>query len=323
MKERNLSLELVKFLAVITVANHWFSSLYVKWGFLATGGAIGDVLFFFASGYTLFLGRFDRFDNWYKRRIKRIFPSIIAFATLLSISNVNQLSVTQIICGGDYWFVKCIMLYYIVLYFVRKFAERKPLIPFLISVVTIVVWYLFEDSSTLFMYGATYFKWGHYFLFMLVGEYLGNKTIEFKAKPLIDSIMLLVSLGVFYGIQIVAKRNVAIAHFQIVSLLPLMAIVIYVYMLCSADFAEKMMRTKFGLCLRFVSGLCLEIYIVNSVIVHFMEGKLTSVFPLNLPVTFIMIVALAYVTRCVGRIFVQIFQNEEFNWKAVFEPIIK
>jgi hypothetical protein len=54
-----------------------------------------------------------------------------------------------------------------------------------------------------------------------------------------------------------------------------------------------------------------------------MEGKLTSVFPLNLPIAFIMIVALAYVTRCVGRIFVQIFQNEDFKWKAVFEPVIK
>ena len=323
MKARNQSIELIKFLAVITVANHWFSSLYVKWGFLATGGAIGDVLFFFASGYTLFLGRFDSFDNWYKRRIKRIFPSVIAFTALLSITNTNQLSVPQIICGGGYWFIKCIMIYYIVLYYVRKIAENKPLIPFLISVVTIVVWYLFEDSSTLFMYGATYFKWGHYFLFMLAGAYLGNKTIEIKSKPLIDGIMLLVSLVVFYGIQILAKRNAAVAHFQIVSLLPLMAIVIYVYKLCCTDFVEKMMRTKFGLCLRFVSGLCLEIYVVQGVIVHFMEGKLTSVFPLNLPIAFIMIVALAYVTRCVGRFFVQIFQNEDFNWDAVFEPIIK
>lgn len=40
--------------------------LYGDFNDLATGGAIGDVLFFFCSGYTLFLGRMGRFDNWYK-----------------------------------------------------------------------------------------------------------------------------------------------------------------------------------------------------------------------------------------------------------------
>ena len=41
-------------------------ALYVKYGMLATGGAIGDVLFLFASGYTLLLSKRDlSFDNWY------------------------------------------------------------------------------------------------------------------------------------------------------------------------------------------------------------------------------------------------------------------
>ena len=43
---------------------------------MATGGAIGDALFFFCSGYTLFLGRNASFFNWYKRRINRSTPSL-------------------------------------------------------------------------------------------------------------------------------------------------------------------------------------------------------------------------------------------------------
>ena len=49
-----------------------------KYEMFATGGTIGDALFMFCSGYTLFLGRIDRFDNWYKRRINRIYPSVFA-----------------------------------------------------------------------------------------------------------------------------------------------------------------------------------------------------------------------------------------------------
>ena len=92
--------------------------LYVKYKVLSTGGAIGDVLFFFASGYTLFLGRFGRFDNWYKRRIRRIYPSIFAFAGILSYAGIKQLSISEIVKGGGLWFIKCIMIYYVVLYFV-------------------------------------------------------------------------------------------------------------------------------------------------------------------------------------------------------------
>jgi len=48
------------------------------YGMLATGGAIGDALFMFCSGYTLFWGSMKRFDNWYKRRVNRIYPSVFA-----------------------------------------------------------------------------------------------------------------------------------------------------------------------------------------------------------------------------------------------------
>ena len=314
MKERNLSL------AFVTVENHWFGPLYGKWETLATGGAIGDALFFFASGFTLFLGRFGRFDNWYKRRIRRIYPSIIAFALILSFADVKQLTMLQIVKGGGYWFVLCIMMYYVVLYFVHRFAEHKPLLPFLLSGGVILGWYLLEDSSTLFLFG-NYFKWSFYFLFMMLGAYLGNRTIELKTSPLKDGILLLLSIVLFYGIQIFAARQVWVAHFQILSLIPLMAIALYLYKLCCMEKAVGFMKTKMGLCLRFVSGLCLEIYICSDVVIKFMEGKMMNLFPLNLGGAFSLIVVSAYATRCLARLFSQIFEKEDMDWKAVFKLI--
>lgn len=98
--KKNLSIELLKFVAVLLVLNSHMDSLYGKYDVFSTGGAIGDSLFFFASGFTIFLGRFGRFDNWYKRRIKRIYPSLIAWAFILSVAGVFQMTVCQLVTGG-------------------------------------------------------------------------------------------------------------------------------------------------------------------------------------------------------------------------------
>lgn len=75
MKQRNIGIDILKCFAAIVITNSHMDILYPKFGALATGGAIGDALFFFCSGFTLFLGRMGRFDNWYKRRINRIYPN--------------------------------------------------------------------------------------------------------------------------------------------------------------------------------------------------------------------------------------------------------
>lgn len=75
----------LKFIAAFFITYSHIGILFPKYGGLVTGGAIGDGLFFFCSGYTLFLGRQDRFIDWYKRRINRIYPTIIVWALLSSV----------------------------------------------------------------------------------------------------------------------------------------------------------------------------------------------------------------------------------------------
>lgn len=56
MKARNISIDILKCIAVLVITNSHMELLYGKYSALATGGAIGDALFFFASGFTLFMG---------------------------------------------------------------------------------------------------------------------------------------------------------------------------------------------------------------------------------------------------------------------------
>ncbi len=54
-KKRDVSLDVLKFIATIMITNSHMGVMYGKYSVLATGGSIGDALFFFCSGYGLFL----------------------------------------------------------------------------------------------------------------------------------------------------------------------------------------------------------------------------------------------------------------------------
>lgn len=48
-------------------------ALYIKYSMLVTGKSIGDCLFSFCSGFTLFLGRECSFGNYYMWRVNSIY----------------------------------------------------------------------------------------------------------------------------------------------------------------------------------------------------------------------------------------------------------
>lgn len=100
IKERDYSIDILKFLAVFLIINSHMDALYVKYSMLATGGAIGDVLFLFASGYTLLLSkRCQSFDNWYKRRVNRIYPSVFV-CTIMAALFTRRSSLDLLAFGG-------------------------------------------------------------------------------------------------------------------------------------------------------------------------------------------------------------------------------
>lgn len=55
-KKRDFSIDVLKFFAIFLIINSHSDIAYPRFSMLATGGAIGDCLFLFCSGYTLLLG---------------------------------------------------------------------------------------------------------------------------------------------------------------------------------------------------------------------------------------------------------------------------
>ena len=298
--------------------------LYSKFSFLATGGTIGDVLFFFCSGFTLFMKPlnpgFSNFLNWYKRRINRIYPTVIAVALITCIFWGNERNIVEIFLYGGGWFVQCIMIYYIVFYFLGVYAKNKLFyVIVLISLGTCFWFFSIERSQGFNMYGGEsgYLKWFLYSVYMLQGAIAGMNMNNLKVNPKKDLILLFVSLICFYSLYILPRKIYAIEFLQVFNFIPLMGITLYLYKVCTSDWVKKVYNNKYiYFIVRLIGGLCLEIYLILS---SLFTDKMNSLFPLNLVIMLLIIVVGAYITRCVSRIFSQTFKEEPYNWKKVID----
>lgn len=321
MKQRDISIDILKFFAALIITNSHMGLLYGKFSMLATGGAIGDVLFFFASGFTLFMGRMGRFDNWYKRRVNRIYPTIFAWAILAAFVFGYQNDMKYTVIHGGGWFVTCIMMYYVVLWFIRKLMENHLWIAFACVTVVVVLCYpLFKIPEGQSMYGNTYYKWIHYFLFMLLGAIIGRKSNQgLRFRFWSDATKLLLSVVVYYVILIASMRSTHMSQCQITSLLPLLGITFYSYKICNSQQLKQLYNhTYIGWSIKFIGGLCLEIYIVQYAL---FTDSMNKIFPINILIMFLIIFAVAYLLRCASRIFSQTFKDGDYDWRAVFKPI--
>lgn len=78
------------------------------------------------------------------------------------------------------------------------------------------------------------------------------------------------------------------------------------------------MSCKIGCAIQAIASLCLEAYIVQSAL---FTDKMNKIFPANILIMMVLILIVAYITRCLGIIFAQIFNKNDFDWKAIFKLI--
>ena len=167
---RNYAIDFVKVIATLLVLNSHMGICYGEYSILATGGGLGDALFFFVSGFTLFLGRKANFIDWYKRRLGRIYPPIIAVALVSCLIFGNQESFISVILAKNYWFIQCILVCYMLLYpIVRYELSLKVILPISLSIVVLSYFFLFNLEGQLFYGVDNIFRWMVYFCIMLLG----------------------------------------------------------------------------------------------------------------------------------------------------------
>ena len=339
--KRDVSIDIIKCMAAMLITYSHMGMLFPPpYAALSTGGAMGDVLFFFCSGYTLLLGRDDNgFFNWYKRRINRIYPTVFAWALMACVCFDLHVDFVYTLLWGGGWFVTCIMLYYVLFYFIRKFAfsrqsvetaVKRMWLVIALSVAAVLVWYWTMDREPGFnMYGQTIFKWCHYFLFMLAGAILGwlkrHKNMDAESctgwRPgfLVSLLLMVGCVAMYYGMMMFRGKGWLYDELQILTLLPLLGFVYAMYVWCNTRQMVRLYNNRIaGFAVKAVGGLCLEIYLVQY---NLFTDRLNDLFPLNIVIIFLLIVVAAYVLRCMARIWAQTFMEGNYDWKAVVKIV--
>lgn len=222
----------------------------------------------------------------------------------------------DVLLSGGGWFVSCIMIYYVILWFVRRYMINQLKTVFALSTCVVVLWFFMMPIPDGFnMYGATYFKWCFFFLFMLQGAMLGRSVQQHAGSLFKYGLSLLVCIIAYYGLCAL-RLCPDYSLFQIFSLLPLLGVTYCFYRGCNSAQMIKIYRHRlWGWLIRFIGGLCLEIYLVQT---SLFTDKMNAIFPFNIPIMFVIILIAAYLLRCLSRIWSQTFKEQDYEWNSVF-----
>lgn len=319
---RNHSIEIMKFIATLAIFNHLAQSFYGKWAVLATGGSIGCSIFFFCSGFTLAMGNLnDKFDNWYKRRLARLWPSCIAASLLYCIVGQEYRGSVLFALTGAGWFVSCILTYYAVFYWSNKMSGNRIGIEIVTVVVVVFVWWwgLFVQRSPVVtsIYGGSYFRWGFYYLFFLMGVAVAKRRIceDDKTRSAKNKFFLCIGcILMYYAIIFVFKGEKILSQYQVLSLLPLIGIVYFLYI--ALESLPRIVKSKMNFVVTMIGGLSLEMYLVGRYGAGFAP---LGWGPVSYGIGLIMALSMAYLVRMFGRFFAQtISTNKAYDWKALF-----
>lgn len=299
---------IIKFIATFFVLNSHMNICYPKFAFLATGGGIGNTLFFFASGFTIFLGRETNFFDYYKRRISRIYPAVIAMALISCIIWNNQSNFIRSLSNA--WFINCIMVYYILLWICRKLKFNLIVAIVFFTIIGIGILLYFNDFSVGIIYGNRTLRYFIYFPFMLFGSFIGLYRKKFCYKNY-HVLMVIIFFGLWYFFN--SFKN----ELQVFSLLVLFPFLYYLYLCGNSNFIQKVISNKYcKTIIVFCGGLCLEVYLIQF---NLITSKFNNIFPLNIALIFIIVISAAYFLHIFSRLILQTFQDHPYSVKEMLK----
>ncbi len=302
----------LRFIAIVLITNSHLDSLYPIPAF-GTGGAIGNALFFMLSGYGLFISEKNQikpFLPWYKRRIIRIYPSLILATILLTIIPLKVWNkwvfidyIKMLIWPTSYWFISALVLFYMIFFFILKMKNYKY---FLTGIFILVIPYLFfyitkVDLSKYSIEGPGYFKWIFYLQTMFCGGYMAGRGKFTQTNFIRDGFALIFLIGLYYGILISMSRFGG-WQFQAVTQSLMFPILFLFLKVSQSDEINSLMTKKYiSSFIYLVAGLTLEIYLLQYFVYsrHIIQSM---IFPLNIIVFWIVVIVLSFFLNRASRL---------------------
>ena len=290
--ERN-DTDFLRFIAIIFIINSHLDNYYPVQA-LATGGHLGNSLFFMLSAFGLFLSQKAKqkpFINFYSRRIERIYPSVWLATLFLKIPLMIFFTCTFYInyllyyfryfFYPDYWFLQFIMVIYFFSFFITtKYSRRKIYIAFAIFIVAYLTGYFLLLDIQTFSIETMPFRMISYSIVFLLGLYFADNNDKIRYSGFIDIIIFALSFIIIYGHKFLLARNF-LPELQIFQHIFTFVLLLYSLKISRSRFVSTiLMNSPVGNVIRFISGITLELYIVHSTISPIIL-ELKLIFPLN------------------------------------------
>ncbi len=274
----------------------WF---HFKWTvpkdytFLFIGGAIGNSLFFYASGYLLKF-RDEQFKGeWILNKITRLYPSVWVFLTLtLFLGNDLSAGWQNYLYPTPFWFINCILVFYLFVYLFKKFFsdshtnKGRNILLFIIFVIYVVNYFINVDHSRIVLDEGGIESW-FYFFFLFVWGYrdsISKKCYNGTWKSLLYFPFF---IGLFYLYKTIGPKSEIALFLQFIIIPLLLSLVV----LSARHFASFLCRINISetkkYIISYISNLTLDIYIVQVFLIKKLMPSM--IFPLNICVIFLVI----------------------------------
>ena len=212
-KSKFYFIDYVRAFAAIIIINSHFDSLYPV-PVLATGGAIGNALFFAVSGFCLWPIK-NRFGSWYAEKIIRLYIPTLIMTLISIVLGTYSLSLQEyifiFIWPTLFWFIGAIILFYPLYYFIQGVKKNWhfALLFFILFIVYFLYYFLLLDTSVWTIESGKiytvngFFRLIYYFVVMMIGKYFRINVNKTRRYPVLYILYIFIGGGVtvFYKVS--------------------------------------------------------------------------------------------------------------------------
>lgn len=288
---------------------------------LASGGLLGDVIFFAISGYLLYSLKQQHFVPWYTKRLRRVYPAVWLTAGIFIVTKVyGSISFRRFLAlmfyPTHYHFVASILVLYIVFFFVMKFMNRDPqkasrrlgYVALATAAIYFLAFYTVFDRSYYHIDSVnSKMIWPLFLLSMMIGAHFRIHEEKYLNKGGFLPWLACAGCAVLYfGTKFGASRGIIPPSVQWINQVTLLILLVCVF---RCFIGIENIITKLPSAVKapfeFIASIAFELYLAQAVIIPtFNPGK--DVFPYNLLVTLSITLLCAWLVHSAVEILLQL-----------------
>lgn len=286
---RFVYVDILKIIGICLILNSHLDSIYPI-AQLATGGALGNALFFICAGFC-FQSKGKNFVRWYLKKVVALYVPVYIVTTITIVfhplNSVREVIVSYI-WPTEFWFIGAIMLFYILLYIAEKYDFIKRMrLCFIALTLLYAIYYVFlldtssyviESAGLMSINGA--FKLIYYFGIMFLGKYMRQYKIEKIKGRKRYLTAAIVSVALLYLIKAIEQNSVLLMHFQFAEHLFVTIFAVSLLTYCiNSKWLNNIKSENITAIVQKFSSISLDIYLVQFAVIAFCSSHFQ--FPIN------------------------------------------